>query len=318
MTEKEFKVLAEVEDPETLLVAAGPEEALAGAGAASQHLPKLGARAHRLEEHQIDDLRDVDPGVEHVDGDGDAQIAAWISELINQRLGVLDLVVDYTGSLAGQVGVVVIKTLTDELGMLMVASKDHGLAKTIAGGIKAALGHQHFKAFVDSVGVEQPGVDRAGIHTARVLHRLLPVEQVPLGLLVVAEIGIADALAREAQWNRDGLKGHQEAIGDGLIEAVLIRGQTDLPIEELVGVAVDLLAWGGGETGEQRIEVGKDRAVLLVNAAVGLVDDHQIEMPDPKALDAVGVLCIDEVHHRWVGGEEHATLATFVGDEIHR
>jgi hypothetical protein len=72
LTEDEFEALAEVKDPEALLVASGPEHVLAGAGAAPHHLSELGAGAHRLEEHQIHDLGDVDAGVEHVDGDGDA------------------------------------------------------------------------------------------------------------------------------------------------------------------------------------------------------------------------------------------------------
>ena len=84
LTEKEFEVLAKVENPEALLILAGSEQVFAGAGATPHHLPELGAGAHRLEEHQIDDLRDVDAGVEHVDGDGDAQIAVWIGKLINK------------------------------------------------------------------------------------------------------------------------------------------------------------------------------------------------------------------------------------------
>ena len=115
----------------------------------------------------------------------------------------------------------------------------------------------------------------------------------------------------------DGLEGHEEAVGDGLIEAVLIGGQADLPIKEFVGVAVDLLAWRGGEAAQQRIEVGEDRTILLVHTAVGLVDDHQIEVPHPEALDAPAVFRIDEVHHRGVGGEEHAPLTAFVGYQVH-
>jgi hypothetical protein len=51
---------------------------------------------------------------------------------------------------------------------------------------------------------------------------------------------------------------------------------------------------------------------------VRLIDDHQIEMPHPEALDAVRVLRIDEIHHRGVGGEEHPPLSAFVGDQVHR
>ena len=149
-------------------------------------------------------------------------------------------------------------------------------------------------------------------------HILLPIEQLPLGLLLVAEVGVADALARETQRHGDGPERHEKAIINGLIEAVLIGGQTDLPIEELVGVAIDLLARSGGEASEQRIEVGEDRAIFLIDAAVRLIDDHQIEVPHPETLHTARILRIDEVHHRGVGGEKHPPLTALVGHQIHR
>ncbi len=215
-------------------------------------------------------------------------------------------------------GVVVIKALADELSVLVVGRKDHLLAEAIIAGISSALGHQHLQALVHGLGIEQPGVDRTGINPASVLHVLFLVEQLPLGLLVLTEVGVADALARETQRHGAGPEGPKKAVSDGLIEAVLIGGQADLPIEEFIGVAVDLLARRVGEAAEQRIEVGEDGAIFLVDAAMGLVDDHQIEVPHPEALHTVGVLRIDEVHHRGVVGEEHPTLTAFVGHQVHR
>ena len=64
-----------VDDQEIGLFSIGkPVEVLACcliARAAPDHLPQLDARVHGLHKHEIDDLWDVDAGVEHVDGDGE-------------------------------------------------------------------------------------------------------------------------------------------------------------------------------------------------------------------------------------------------------
>ncbi len=126
----------------------------------------------------------------------------------------------------------VIKALADEFGVFVVAREDHGFADVIAAAIAAALGHQHLQALVDGVGVEEPAVDGAGFHPPAAEHVLLPVEQIPLGFFLIAEGVVADAFARKAQRYGDGLEGHEEAVGDGLIEAVFIGGQAELPVEQ--------------------------------------------------------------------------------------
>jgi hypothetical protein len=71
MVPEELEIATEVEDVKVGLVLSGPEQIRAKAGAPPDHLGELRARMHRLEEHQIDDLGDVDPSVQHVHGDGD-------------------------------------------------------------------------------------------------------------------------------------------------------------------------------------------------------------------------------------------------------
>ena len=73
-------------------------------------------------------------------------------------MGVRGLVVDHAGCFAREVGVVVIEAILDELRMFVVARKDHGLANAVAVAAGAALGHQHFEALINGVGVEQPAV----------------------------------------------------------------------------------------------------------------------------------------------------------------
>jgi hypothetical protein len=61
------------------------------------------------------------------------------------------------------------------------------------------------------------------------------------------------------------MRGNKETVADGLLELVGICGDSLLEIEELVGVLIDLLAWGGGEADEEGIEVTEDLAVALVD-----------------------------------------------------
>ena len=81
---EEFQVLAVVENAEEFLVLAGAEEIRAKARAATDDLPELRLRADQLEEHEVDDLRYVDAGVEHVDGNGDMRIAILLREVVDQ------------------------------------------------------------------------------------------------------------------------------------------------------------------------------------------------------------------------------------------
>ena len=56
--------------------------------AAADHLPKFRFGADDLEEDEIDDLRYVDAGVEHVDRDGDIRRLIGLIKIIEQRLCV--------------------------------------------------------------------------------------------------------------------------------------------------------------------------------------------------------------------------------------
>jgi hypothetical protein len=97
---EELEVLAPVEDVEELLVLTWTKQVGAQAGAATEHLPELGFGPHQLEEHEVGDLGDVDAGVEHVDRDGDVRDSLRDLELLDQVIGLLDLVGDGPGELA--------------------------------------------------------------------------------------------------------------------------------------------------------------------------------------------------------------------------
>ena len=79
-----FEVAAEVEYEEVLLVITGREQVRTQPGATADHLPELRCGPDELEEDEVDDLGDVDSGVEHVDGDRDVWCLLCGGEVVDQ------------------------------------------------------------------------------------------------------------------------------------------------------------------------------------------------------------------------------------------
>ena len=111
---------------------------------------------------------------------------------------------------------------------------------------------------------------------------LAPVEGVPLVLLLLGEVVVPDALAQELGADRDAHRRHEVALVDRLVEAVGVGGDAVLEVEQPVGVVVDLVLRRRGEADQQGVEPVEDRAVLLVDRPVGLVDHDEVEVARPE------------------------------------
>ena len=192
-----------------------------------------------------------------------------------------------------------IEPLGDEAGVMLVLGEYDRLAEPVAGGDLLAVGHQMLEDLVDGISVEEPPVDGGGVHAVGDLAVLVPLKLVPLVLLVFRQVVIADALPLKAQRHGDGPARHEEAILDGFVEGVGIRGDAALQVEEAVGVAVDLVLRRGGQAHEEAVEVLEDRAVLFIDRAVGLIDDDHVEVAGAEAAASVLYL-VDKLHHRGV------------------
>ena len=164
----------------------------------------------------------------------------------------------------------------------LVLGEDDRLAQPVAAGDLQAARHQVLQHLVDGVLVEEPLVDRLGLDAVGHVAVLVPLQRVPLVLLLFGELVVLDALALELERHRDGLGGHEEPVAHGLVERVGVGRHAVLEVEQAVGVAVDLVLGRRGEADEQRVEVVEDRAVLLEDRAVRLVDDHEVEVPDAE------------------------------------
>ena len=110
-----------------------------------------------------------------------------------------------------------------------------------------------------------------------------PVEALPLRLFFLAERVVVDALAWKPEVHLLNLRGYEKAVRHRGREFVRVGGHARLQVEEFVGVPVDLIPRRCGQAHQERVEVPKDGPVFLIHRTVRLVDDHEIEMPDPEA-----------------------------------
>ena len=169
----------------------------------------------------------------------------------------------------------------------MVLGKDDGLAEPVASRHLDAVAHQVFQHLVHRVHVEQPVVQSRRIDLLRHAAGLLvPELLLVLGLFLRGEFVVLDPFPLELERHGMRLGRHQEAVRHRLFQFVVKGGDTLLQFEELVGVAVHLGAWRGGQPQQQGIEILEDGAELLVDRAVGLVDHDQVEMAGAEALVA--------------------------------
>ena len=111
-----------------------PKQVSAQPRAAAEHLPEFGFRPHDFEKDEVDDLRHINAGVEHVDRDRDVRRLVRLIKIIEQRLRVFGLVVDRPCKRAFKMRVVDIETLNDELRMFAILGENNRLAEPIAGG----------------------------------------------------------------------------------------------------------------------------------------------------------------------------------------
>ena len=144
-----------------------------------------------------------------------------------------------------------------------------------------------------------------------------PVEALPLCLLFLAERVVVDALARKPEIHLLNLRRYEKAVRHRGREFVRVGGHARLQVEEFVGVAVDLIPRRRGQAHQQRVEVPKDGPVLLIHRTVRLVDDHEIEMPDPEAGLGARRL-VDQPHHRRIGADVDPARLVLLGHQIHR
>ena len=238
---EKLEVAAKIEDVKLGFVESQAEQIGAQARAASYHLPELGFAANRLEDHQIQNVGHVDSRIQHIDRNRDLRHFVSIRKIVNQRLRIVDGVVDDATKMSGFFGIIDVETLDDELGVFVIARENDGFAQAVATRDARAFGHHFFQNFVDGVGIEKPGVDGVGRDfIGRAV--FAPFFFVPLRAFVLSQVIVMNALNRELEIAAMQTRRTQKAILDGLHQFIRIGGRAVFEVEKPVGVVVDFIA----------------------------------------------------------------------------
>ena len=242
-----------------------------------------------------------------------------LGELVDGALSVGHVVVDDLGP-AHEMRILLAEDPEDFLCMGMVLGKDDGLAQLVAVVDFEAVGHEDVQHLADGVLVEDPLVERGGGDALRQF-AVFVLEGVLIGLLVrLGQLVVYDALLDEFQRGLHGQEVHQIPVLYRLGQLIAVGGHAALQLEDLVGVLVDLVLGCSGQAYQRRVEVSKDILVFVVDGAVGLVADHQIEVPHGEELTLLILHGVDAVHHGLVGGEHPmgGVVVLFLAEIRHR
>ncbi len=203
---EELEVFAEIEDEKLFLVLVRVEEIRAEPWTSSDHLPELRFRPYYLAKDEIEDLRHIDAGVEHVDVHGYSGLTVFDTKLIDKRLGVFHLVVDDTEELARLVRIKRVESLRDELLVPMVSGEDNGFPELVATSDSDARLHEELENSVHRVFVENPLIDLVRLDKLRKIFALFVVELLlVLALLILDELIVLYPLPGK-------LDGHREVV----------------------------------------------------------------------------------------------------------
>ena len=112
-------VAAHIKDHEVFFVIPWPVQVWAKPGASSHHLPELCLGMHRLEEEQINDIGNVNAGVEHVDGNGDLEAIIGEGKIVDEALHVGQPTHDHASEMPRVLGIVRIESSADEVRMFL-------------------------------------------------------------------------------------------------------------------------------------------------------------------------------------------------------
>ena len=308
-------VVAVVEDVEARFVHGGAEQVRAQAGAAADHLPEFGGGVDGFEKHQVDDLGDVDAGVEHVHTDGDVQAGVGLFELGDECFRVVHAVGDHfgAGGGGGEDGPVLVG---DEACVGLVAGEDDGLAQPVRSVDLQPLADDLPQHLPDRVPVEQfrvdlGGVDFLGCGKWVAVFVDTPFGVLPLQLLLGGEFAVGDAPAHEGGAAGEHLVGHKVALLDGAAQAVVAGRGVGLAAEEGVGVVGEVAARGGSQPDDEGVQVVEDASIALVDGSVGLVDNDEVEVERVEALAFA-----DHADHGLVRVHVHLALAGGVGGQV--
>ena len=149
-----LEVAAIVEDLESALVFAGAIDVLTQSGASTYHLDKLDLRPHLFEKHQIQDGRNINAGVQHINRNSNAELIIFL-ELQHQIIAVVHRIVYQLASVGRILRVQFVEAIHNHLGVFMVVGKDDSFAERFSSINTITPLHQFLQNSAAGILVEQ-------------------------------------------------------------------------------------------------------------------------------------------------------------------
>ena len=192
----------------------------------------------------------------------------------------------------------------DFLRVGVIFRKDDGLAQLAAVVDGQAVCHQGIQNLPDGILVEDPFVQSGGRNALRQVAVFI-LKGVLIGLLVlVGKLVVDNALLDEFQLCLYRQEVHQISVLDGLRQFVAIGGHTVLQLKNFVSILVNFVLGCGGQAHQRRVEIVENIPVFVVNRAVRLVADHQIEVTAGEELSLLVLHAVNDIVHGLIGGKD--------------
>ena len=178
------------------------------------------------------------------------------------------------------------------------------------------MGHQDVQDLTNGVLIEYPFIQRGGGDAFGQIPVRIGEGRLILRLVLVGKIVVHNALVEEFQLAFHGDEVHQKPVPHGVRQLITIGRHAVLQIENTVGVLVNIVLRRGGQAHQRRVEIVKDVPIFVVNGAVRLVADDEVEVAAGEQLALIVLHLVDAVIHRLVSGK-HAVGGSLLFAEIH-
>ena len=133
-----------VEDLKIFFIASWAKEVEAKTGTPANHLPEFGNGFDRFGKDEVDDVGDIYPGVEHVNGYCDGEVFGTVPalEVVDELLGTGFVAVDAQAEVSTVLGEFLVEYFNELFGVLVVAGEYDGLAHAGTVGVANAVFHE--------------------------------------------------------------------------------------------------------------------------------------------------------------------------------
>ena len=298
---EKVKVSAEIKNIEFGLVRS-VQQSRTQTGPPAYHLPEFRFALYFLEENQIQHFRHVNPGIQHIHGNGDLREFLRIGKIVNRVLRVIQIVVD-NRRVTGQMRVFPVKDFQNFLRVPVAFRKNNALADLFAIVDFQAVRHERVQYLANGVLVEQPGVQRGSGDAVRTFAVFIRKRRFILRFFRLGKFVVLYPLFQKFQFAFNRQVIYQKAVPDRLRQIIAVCRNAVRQFKYIVGVLVNFVFGRGGQSHKRRVKPVENVPVLVINRPVGFVTDQQIKMSASEHFPLLIGTGVNQIVHRLVGGK---------------